>query len=389
MLRCEIASVARGSIMATIGYLTTTIFDFGAIKSLPTELEALGIRRPLLVTDAGVQRAGIAAQALIHLDSSTVAVFAGTPPNPTEEAVREGVVAYREDGCDGIIALGGGSPIDLAKGVALAATHEGPLEQFAAIHGGVSRITATVAPVIAIPTTAGTGSEVGRGALLNLTNGSKLALISPYLFPKRAICDPELTLGLPPLLTAATGIDALTHCIETFLSPLVNPPAEAIALDGAQRAWRYIQRAATNGADREARWEMMMAALEGGLTFQKGLGAVHSLSHAAGALRSPALHHGMLNGVLLPHILRFNAGHVGDKYDRLRELFLLDDNADVSEAVTGLLKKLGLPLTLSEMGFREEHIAATVTRAMADHSNATTPRRPSAQDFEAVLRAAL
>jgi alcohol dehydrogenase class IV len=265
-------------------------------------------------------------------------VFAGTPPNPTEEAVREGVVAYSDGDCDGVIALGGGSPIDLAKGVALAATHEGPLEQYAAIHGGVSRITAKVAPVIAIPTTAGTGSEVGRGALLNLTNGSKLALISPYLIPKRAICDPELTLGLPPLLTAATGIDALTHCIETFLSPLINPPAEAIALDGAQRAWRSIQRAVTNGTDREARWEMMMAALEGGLTFQKGLGAVHSLSHAVGALRSPTLHHGMLNGVFLPHVLRFNAAHVGEKYARLCDLFLLDNNADVAEAMVRLLR---------------------------------------------------
>jgi alcohol dehydrogenase class IV len=375
--------------MATIGYLTTTIFDFGAIKSLPTELNALGICRPLLVTDAGVQNAGIAAHVLNQLDLNTVVTFADTPPNPTEEAVREAAAVYRDGGCDGVIALGGGSPIDLAKGVALAVTHEGPLEQYAAIHGGVGRITAKVAPVIAIPTTAGTGSEVGRGALLNLTNGSKLALISPYLFPKRAICDPELTLGLPPLLTAATGIDALTHCIETYLSPLINPPAEAIALDGARRVWRYIQRAVSNGADREARWEMMMAALEGGLTFQKGLGAVHSLSHAAGALRSPTLHHGMLNGVLLPHVLRFNAGYVGEKYAVLRDLFSLENDADLANAVEGLLKTLGLPMTLGEMGFRQDHIAATVERAMADHSNATTPRRPSAEDFETLLRAAL
>jgi 4-hydroxybutyrate dehydrogenase len=375
--------------MATIGYLTTTLFDFGAIKSLPTEMEALGIRRPLLVTDTGVQNAGIADKVLNHLDLNTVVTFAKTPPNPTEEAVREGATAYRDGGCDGVIALGGGSPIDLAKGVALAVTHEGPLEHYAAIHGGVGRITAKVAPVIAIPTTAGTGSEVGRGALLNLTNGSKLALISPHLFPKRAICDPELTLGLPPLLTAATGIDALTHCIETYLSPLVNPPAEAIALDGARRVWRFIERAVKDGADREARWEMMMAALEGGLTFQKGLGAVHSLSHAAGALRAPTLHHGMLNGVLLPHVLRFNDGYVGEKYAVLLDLFSLDKDADLAGAVEGLLKRLNLPVTLGEMGFRQEHIAGTVTRAMADHSNATTPRRPSAEDFETLLRAAL
>jgi 4-hydroxybutyrate dehydrogenase len=375
--------------VSTIGYLTTTIFDFGAIKSLPTELEALGIRRPLLVTDAGVQSAGIAARVLAHFDPTTVAVFAGTPPNPTEEAVREGVVAYRDGGCDGVIALGGGSPIDLAKGVALAATHEEPLEQYAAVLGGVGKITTKVAPVIAIPTTAGTGSEVGRGALINLTNGSKLALISPYLIPKRAICDPELTLGLPPLLTAATGIDALTHCIETFLSPLVNPPAEAIALDGAQRAWRFIQRAVTSGADREARWEMMMAALEGGLTFQKGLGAVHSLSHAAGALRSPTLHHGMLNGVFLPHILRFNAQSVGSKYEKLSDIFCIARETDLATAVSDLVRSLKLPATLGQMGFEAWHIPQTVVRALADHSNATAPRKASAEEFEALLRAAL
>lgn len=375
--------------MSTIGYLTTTIFDHGAIKSLPAELTALGIRRPLLVTDAGVQRAGIAAQVLGHLDPTSVAIFDGTPPNPTEEAVLEGVVSYREGGCDGVIALGGGSPMDLAKGVALAVTHKGPLEQYAAVLGGVGKITEKVAPVIAIPTTAGTGSEVGRGALINLTNGSKLALISPYLIPKRAICDPELTLGLPPLLTAATGIDALTHCIETYLSPLVNPPAEAIALDGAKRAWHFIQRAVTNGADREARWEMMMAALEGGLTFQKGLGAVHSLSHAAGALRTPTLHHGMLNGVFLPHILRFSKGSVGNKYEKLGDVFGISRETDLATAVLDLVQSLKLPVTLGQMGFEARHIPQTVVRALADHSNATAPRKASAEEFEGLLRAAL
>ena len=375
--------------MSTIGYLTTTIFDYGAIRSLPTELAALGVRRPLLVTDAGVQQAGIAAQVLAQLDQTTVTVFARTPPNPTEEAVLEGVVSYREGGCDGLIALGGGSPIDLAKGVALAATHEAPLEQYAAVLGGVGKITEKVAPVIAIPTTAGTGSEVGRGALINLTNGSKLALISPHLIPKRAICDPELTLGLPPLLTAATGIDALTHCIETFLSPLVNPPAEAIALDGASRAWHFIQRAVTNGADREARWEMMMAALEGGLTFQKGLGAVHSLSHAAGALRSPTLHHGMLNGVFLPHILRFSAQSVGNKYEKLSDIFGISRDTDLAAAVSDLVQSLNLPTTLGQMGFEARHIPQTVVRALADHSNATAPRKASAEEFEGLLHAAL
>eukprot|EP01035_Chromulina_nebulosa_P047012 gene47012-63707_t len=182
---------------------------------------------------------------------------------------------YRAEGCDGVIALGGGSPIDLAKGVALLATHDGALETFAMIYGGLERITARVAPMIAIPTTAGTGAEVGRAALLTLDDGRKLGIISPYLIPKRAICDPELTLGLPPMLTAATGLDALSHCIETFCSPRDNPPAEAIALDGAGRIWRHLEIATTSGSDLKARTEMMMGALMGGLAFQKGLGAVH------------------------------------------------------------------------------------------------------------------
>lgn len=375
--------------MATIGYLTTIDFDFGAIDKLKDAIDALGIERPLLVTDAGVVHAGLAAKIGDQLKTPSLAIFSDTPPNPTEEAVLAGVAAYRAADCDGIIALGGGSPMDLAKGVALAATHSEPLESYAAIRGGVGRITSAVAPVIAIPTTAGTGSEVGRGALINLANGSKLALISPHLIPRRAICDPELTLGLPSLLTAATGIDALTHCVETYLSPLVNPPAEAIALDGAYRAWHFIRRATESGTDRNARWEMMMAALEGGMTFQKGLGAVHSLSHAAGALRQPLLHHGMLNGVFLPHILRFNADYVGQKYTRLREVFGLGADADLADAVFKLVGDLGLPQTLGAMGFEERHIDETVPRALADHSNGTTPRKASAEEFATLLRAAL
>ncbi len=190
---------------------------------------------------------------------------------PPKQRVNAALAIYRGNGCDGLVAIGGGSPIDLAKGVALLATNAGPLEEFALIYGGLDRI-GPVAPVIAIPTTAGTGAEVGRAALLTLADGRKLGFISPHLIPKRAICDPELTLGLPPALTAATGLDALSHCIETFLSPRINPPAEAIALDGAGRIWRNIEKACVDGKDIAAREEMMMGALEGGLSFQKGLG---------------------------------------------------------------------------------------------------------------------
>src|SRR5581483_2544223 len=210
-----------------------------------------------------------------------------------------------------------------------------------AIYGGLPKITAAVAPVIAIPTTAGTGAEVGRAALITLDDGRKLGFISPYLFPKLALCDPELTLGLPAWLTAATGCDALSHCIETFLSPRYNPPAEAIALDGAGRIWRNIDRAVTKGSDLAARAEMMMGSLEGGLTFQKGLGAVHALSHALGGLKEPSLHHGTLNAILMPPVVRANAGSVGDKLDRLKAAMGIPAAADLADELDALNRRIG------------------------------------------------
>ena len=234
--------------MSRILYLTTIEFAPGALATLPEALGELGIGRPLLISDLGIAAAGLLDRAAGFLPAGTPR-FLDVPPNPTEAAVDAALAVYRGGNCDGVVAIGGGSPIDLAKGVALLATHPGPLETYAAIYGGMPKIGASVAPVVAIPTTAGTGAEVGRAALLTLADGRKLGFISPHLIPKRAICDPELTLGLPPGLTAATGLDALSHCIETFLSPRFNPPAEAIALDGAGRIWRNIERAASSGSD--------------------------------------------------------------------------------------------------------------------------------------------
>ena len=287
--------------MARITYLTAIDFGPGEIATLATAVAELGISRPLLVSDHGIEAAGLLERARRHLPASTPA-FLDTPPNPTEGAVLAALAAYQAGGCDGVVAVGGGSPIDLAKGVALLATHRGPLEPYAAIYGGLDRI-GPVAPVIAVPTTSGTGAEVGRAALLTLEDGRKLGFISPHLIPKLAICDPELTLGLPPALTAATGLDALSHCIETFLSPRFNPPAEAIALDGAARIWASLPGAFADGADLAARTEMMMGALQGGLSFQKGLGAVHALSHPLGAVPGLSLHHGTLNAILLPAVM--------------------------------------------------------------------------------------
>jgi alcohol dehydrogenase class IV len=245
-------------------------------RLLPQELERAGIRKPLLVTDVGVRAAGLLDRALAVLGERPYAVFDGTPSNPTERAVRAAAEVYLGAGCDGLVAIGGGSSIDLAKGVAIAATHPGPLATYATIEGGSAKITDKVAPLIAVPTTAGTGSEVARGAIVIVDDGRKLGFHSWHLVPKGALCDPELTLGLPPLLTAATGMDAIAHCMETFMAPAVNPPADGIALDGLERAWSSIERATRDGSDREARFNMMSASMQGAMAFQKGLGCVHS-----------------------------------------------------------------------------------------------------------------
>jgi len=370
--------------IATIRYLTTASFGFGAAALLRDVLAERGIARPLVVTDPGVRAAGIADEVVGPLGDGGVVWFDRTPPNPTEAAVREAVAAYRDGACDGIVAIGGGSSIDLAKGAALLATHEGPLEQFAAVNGGLDRITASVAPVIAIPTTAGTGSEVGRAAMLNVGE-RKLDVISPHLFPAHALCDPGLTLGLPASLTAATGMDALTHCIETYLSPLVNPPAEAIALDGVARAASSIERAVTNGADREARWNMMMASMEGALTFQKGLGAVHGMAHPLGALADLPLHHGTLNALLLPATLRYNEPAARAKYARLRETIRLDPDADLAVWIEGLNARLGLPAGLAAMGVPAEALPRIADLAAADPATETNARPLGRDDYLALL----
>ena len=374
--------------MALINYLTKIQFEFGAVDLLADELHALGVSRPLIVTDAGIVAAGLAARVKDGLPSATP-VFDGTPPNPTEEAVEAALAVYRDADCDGLVAVGGGSSIDLAKGVALLATHDGPLEQYAVILGGMAKITPAVAPLIAVPTTAGTGSEVGRGALITLRDGRKLGFIAPSMIPKVAVCDPGLTLGLPAGLTAATGMDALTHCIETFISPKDNAVADAIAIDGAGRAMKWIEKAVADGSDRDARWNMMMASLQGGLTFQKGLGAVHGMSHPLGGLKDPVLHHGTLNAVILPAVLRYNAGHVGDKYERLVAAMGLPAGTDLAEAIEALNRRLGMPANLRGMGVTDAVIPRMVEGAVADHSTASNPRPVDAAGYEALFAAAM
>lgn len=375
--------------MATISYLTTIEFDHGAISRVADIASSLGMRRPMVVTDPGLAGGPVMASVMASLGALATVVYDRTPQNPDEPAAEEATSLYRERECDGLIAVGGGSPIDLAKAVSLLATHAVPLEQYALIGGGLAKITAKIAPLIAVPTTAGTGSEVGRAALITLRDGRKLGFISPHMIPKVALCDPELTLGLPPRLTAATGMDALTHCVETFLSPRVNPPADAIALDGAQRAAKWIRRAVADGADREARWNMMMASLQGGLTFQKGLGAVHSMSHPLGGLKSPVLHHGTLNAVILPAVLRFNRSHAAEKIAALERALEVPAGEDLATHVEKLNAGIGLPASLRAMGVTDDVIPRMVEGAMKDHSTATNPRPVTRADFEELFSRAL
>ncbi|MGE8365086.1 iron-containing alcohol dehydrogenase [Cupriavidus sp.] len=379
--------------MALINYITQIQIDFGAVALLPQECERIGISRPLVVTDAGVRAAGILERVLAQLPAGRLAVvFDGTPSNPTERAMREAVALYTEHRCDGIIAVGGGSPIDLAKGVAVCATHEGSLKTFAAIEGGAARITAATAPLIAIPTTAGTGSEVGRGAVLILDDGRKVGVLSPYLVPRVAICDPELTFGLPPRLTAATGMDAIAHCIETFLAPAFNPPADGIALDGLRRAWMHIETATASPEDRTARLNMMGASMQGALAFQKGLGCVHSLSHSLGGL-NPSLHHGTLNAILLPAVIRFNAPapSVRDeqRLERMAQAMQLDSPESIGPAIAAMNQRLGLPAGLAALGVTSAWFPRIIEGALADHCHKTNPRMASADEYAAMLAEAM
>lgn len=375
--------------MALINYVTEVRFGAGVLAELKDVCETLGITNPLIVTDKGVEAAGIIDQVKEALGAARFGVFNGTPPNPSETAVRAGVEALNSHACDGIIAVGGGSSIDLAKAVAVSARHAGPLRQFALIEGGAPKITAATLPIIAVPTTAGTGSEVGRGAIIILDDGRKVGILSPHVIPKVAICDPNLTLGLPAGLTAATGMDAIAHCIETFLAPAFNPPADGIALDGLWRAWRHIEVAFRDPADVEARTNMMSASLQGALAFQKGLGCVHSLSHSLGGI-NPKLHHGTLNAILLPAVIRFNRGAESvvreDKIARLAQAMGLAAGVSVEEALVTKSRALKLPTGLAELGVTEDLFERIVKGALADHSHRSNPREASADDYVEMLR---
>ncbi|MFH1742942.1 MAG: iron-containing alcohol dehydrogenase [bacterium] len=369
---------------------TTIVFGPGAVGSLPECLREVGIRKPIVVTDPGLRQTDAykKVESVLSGAAQEYALFAEVHPNPLEEDVEKAGVVYRDGGCDGVIGLGGGSALDAAKALVVRVAHDGPFASFDAMAGGVQRITGPVAPMIAVATTAGTGSDVGRGALITIPElGRKIIIFSPLLMPKRAIADPELTVGLPPLLTAATGMDAFTHNIESLTAPVFHPICDAVALGGIELVVKYLERAVKNGADIEARGYMMIAAIMGAIAFQKDLGAAHSLSHALSAVFG--FQHGLANAICLPAVMRFNREVSAKEYARVAGIFGVNTHgmpdleaADRAvEAVVSLNERIGIPARLRDCDVPEDALPELAKKAFEDFCHPTNPRPCTEEDL--------
>jgi alcohol dehydrogenase class IV len=353
---------------ANWNYPTSIRFGTGRLRELPQACAELAITRPLLVTDQGL--AGTALIARARELCPCAMLFADVQPNPTGENVAAGVAAYRQAECDGVIAFGGGSSLDAGKAIALMVGQDRPLWDFEDVGDNFRRVNeAGMAPVVAVPTTSGTGSEVGRVSVItDAAARVKRLIFHPKIVPGRVIADPELTVGMPPKLTAAVGMDALAHCLEAYCSPTFHPMADGIALEGLRLIERSLLRAFADGGDLQARGEMLAAALMGATAFQKGLGAIHSLSHPLGAHFQ--VHHGLLNGVVMPYVLAWNGAAVRE---RLASAAAYMGIADVSAWILELRRKLEIPHTLAELGLERQAVLALAPEANADPSAATNP----------------
>ncbi len=377
---------------------TRIVFGVGALRQLGDEIRRLAMRHPLMITDRGVVQCGLAERVTSAAARAGVSltVFDGVSPNPTEENVAAGLARYREEHCDGIVAVGGGSPLDAAKAIRLRVTHTLPLEQYDDLLNGSEKIGSNVPPMVAIATTSGTGSEVSRSAVITLrATDRKTVIFSPHLIPSGAIADPELTVGMPAKLTAGTGMDAFTHNVEAYLSIGYHPMCDAIALQGTRLVVRHLPTAVRNGRDLTARTHMMMAAIMGAVAFQKGLGATHSLAHPLSSIAG--LHHGTANAILLPHVLEFNRQTCEE---RLRDLAITMElginNKSTSEAASAamervrkLLREVEIPDRLGAFGVTREMIPALAKKAMQDGCRLLNPRPCTESDMVALYERAL
>lgn len=365
----------------TWSFPTTVVFGNGSISVLGEHVRRASGTRALIVCDPGVVKAQIAERVRKVLEEAGIPslVFDRVDPNPVLENVTNGVAAYRSHGADIIVSVGGGSPLDAGKLIALKTTHDRPLEEYDDAIGGDAHITSNVPPIINVPTTAGTGSEVGRSGVITLeATGRKTVIFSPHLLAKAAILDPELTVSMPPRVTAATGFDALTHCIEAYLSLGDHPMADGIALMGIELAAKHLPRAVEAGADLVARGAMMKAAMMGAVAFQKGLGVCHSLAHPLSSEKN--LHHGLANALCLPAVVDFNNAVVPDRVERVRRIVDLTATS-LSNALRALREKVGLPNGLTTEGVTKADIPKLADKAIEDACHRSNPRPCTRDDM--------
>jgi alcohol dehydrogenase class IV len=363
-------------ITANWSYPTAVKLGAGRVAELAEHCRALGMKRPLLVTDRGLATMAITARALDILEAGGLgrALFADVDPNPDERNLEAGVRAFEAGGHDGVVAFGGGSGLDLGKCIAFMAGQTRPVWDFEDVGDWWTRASLDgIAPIVAVPTTAGTGSEVGRASVItNARTQTKKIIFHPRLLPGVTICDPELTVGMPRAITAGTGMDAFAHCLEAYCSPVFHPMSQGIALEGMRLVKTWLPRAYADGADIEARTQMMAAAAMGAVAFQKGLGAIHSLSHPVGAVYHT--HHGTTNAVVMPAVLRFNRPAIEEKIAAAAAYLGIPGGFDgFYDAVLALRAGLGIPDRLAALGVGTDRIDQLAKAAVADPSTAANP----------------
>jgi alcohol dehydrogenase class IV len=370
---------------------TTIHFGPGARRLLGPQLREQGARRPLIVTDRGLAALALIAdlKAQLEADGLEVAVYGGVYGNPTGPQVMEGADAYRAHRADCVVGVGGGAALDVAKVVGLMATHPGDVMEYVWDHPKVRAIEPPLPHFVALPTTSGTGSEVGRSSVISEADTHvKRVIFSPAILAKVVYADPELTLGLPPAVTAATGMDALTHNVESYLSPAYHPLCDGIALEGARIAARALPVAVRAPKNLEARADMMMASMMGAIAFQKDLGAVHSCAHALGTVVD--LHHGLANALMIDSVLAWNREAVPAKFDELAHVVgLAGGGAAFVPWLKALKREIGIASGLRAAGVRDEHLARLVEIAAADMCHQTNPRPCTPADFERLFREAM
>ncbi len=375
--------------ISKFSFPTTIHFGAGARHLVAEHLREQGIRRPLIVTDKGLGVLPILHDFAESLEGLDVKVYAGVFGNPVKKQVDYGVTAFKEHHADAVIGFGGGAALDVAKAVALMAVHEGDVLEYAWDHPNVRPVTKPLPYFIALPTTSGTGSEVGRSSVISHDETHvKKIIFNPVLLAKAVFADPELTLDLPASVTAATGMDALTHNVESYLSPAYHPLCDGIALEGARIAAHALETAVASGKRLAARSDMMMASMMGAIAFQKDLGAVHSCAHALGTVVD--MHHGLANGIMIDHVMRFNLDAADRKMAELARVCGAGSTAEsFVEWLVALKSRIGIPARLAVTGVTAKHIARLVEIAVNDTCHQTNPKPVSAADFERIFTRAL